>query len=106
MPTYILPTGLTEDEMIVYNAIRDRFVANFMPPAEFENTDIKTDVDGRVFQTKGKVLKSKGYLEVYNKEDKSELLPFVEKGEEVDVLGIAPVEKQTTPPNHTQKIHF
>ena len=69
-----------------------------MPPAEFENTDIKTYVDGRIFQTKGKVLKSKGYLEVYNKEDKSELLPSVEKGEEVDVLGIAPVEKQTTPP--------
>ena len=98
MPTYILPTGLNEDEMIVYNAIRDRFVANFMPPAEFENTEIKTDVDGKIFQTKGKVLKSKGYLEVYNKEDKSELLPFVEKGEKVDVLGVAPVEKQTTPP--------
>ena len=38
MPTYIIPTQLTPDEDIVYNAIKDRFVANFMPPAEYENT--------------------------------------------------------------------
>ena len=37
-----------------------------MPPAEYENTEIKTDVDDSVFLTKGKVLKVKGYLEVSN----------------------------------------
>ena len=61
IPTYIVPNSLTPDEQIVYQAIKDRFIANFMPPAEYENTEIKTDVDDSVFLTKGKVLKVKGY---------------------------------------------
>ena len=98
MPTYIIPTNLSSDEAIVYNAIKDRFIANFMPPAEYENTEIKTDVDKNIFITKGKVLKTKGYLEVYNKEEKDDLLPFVNKDEIVDVIEIKPLTKQTTPP--------
>ena len=97
-PTYIVPTNLTPDESIVYNAIKDRFIANFMPPAEYENTEIKTDVDENTFVTKGKVLKVKGYLEVYNKEEKNDLLPMVSKNEIVDVIEIKPLSKQTTPP--------
>ena len=98
IPTYIVPNSLTPDEQIVYQAIKDRFIANFMPPAEYENTEIKTDVDDSVFLTKGKVLKVKGYLEVYNKEQKNDLLPSMEKGENVEVLDILPLKKQTTPP--------
>ncbi len=98
IPTYIVPNSLTPDEQIVYQAIKDRFIANFMPPAEYENTEIKTDVDDSVFLTKGKVLKIKGYLEVYNKEQKNDLLPSMEKGENVEVLEILPLKKQTTPP--------
>lgn len=97
-PTYIIPTKLTPDEAIVYNAIKDRFIANFMPPAEYENTEIKTDVDKNIFITKGKVLKVKGYLEVYNKEEKDDLLPLVDKNEIVDVIEVKPLSKQTTPP--------
>ena len=98
IPTYIVPNSLTPDEQIVYQSIKDRFIANFMPPAEYENTEIKTDVDDSVFLTKGKVLKVKGYLEVYNKEQKNDLLPSMEKGENVEVLEILPLKKQTTPP--------
>ena len=98
IPTYIVPTNLTPDEQIVYNAIKDRFIANFMPPAEYENTEIKTEVDKNLFLTKGKVLKVKGYLEVYNKEEKDDLLPLVNKLEVVDILDIKTLTKQTTPP--------
>ena len=97
-PTYIIPTNLTADEAIVYNAIKDRFIANFMPPAEYENTEIKTDVNKNIFLTKGKILKVKGYLEVYNKEEKDDLLPMIDKNEIVDVIEIKPLVKQTTPP--------
>lgn len=98
IPTYIVPNSLTQDEQIVYQAIKDRFISNFMPPAEYENTEIKTNVDDNIFLTKGKVLKVKGYLEVYNKEQKNDLLPPIEKGESVEVLEILPLKKQTTPP--------
>lgn len=98
IPTYIIPTKLTPDEQIVYNAIKDRFISNFMPPAEYENTEIKTVVDSNIFLTKGKVLKSKGYLEVYKKEEKNDLLPSVNVNDIVEVLEIKPLTKQTTPP--------
>lgn len=98
IPTYIVPSKLTPDEQIVYNAIKDRFISNFMPPAEYENTEIKTDVDSNIFITKGKVLKSKGYLEVYKKEEKNDLLPSVDVNDIVEVLEIKPLTKQTTPP--------
>lgn len=99
IPTYIIPpSSLSKDESIVYEAIRDRFLANFMPPAEYENTEIITDVDKYKFQSKGKVLKVMGYLDIYGKSTSGNLLPLVEKGEEVDVLSINPVEKITSPP--------
>ena len=65
---------------------------------EYENTEIKTDVDSNIFLTKGKVLKSKGYLEVYKKEEKDDLLPSVDINDIVEVLEIKPLTKQTTPP--------
>ncbi|MCR1849365.1 type IA DNA topoisomerase [Paraclostridium sordellii] len=98
IPTYIVPNKLTSDEEIVYNAIKDRFIANFMPPAEYENTEIHTYVNDHKFLTKGKVLKVKGFLEVYNKEEKDDLLPFVNKNDIVDVVKMDILTKQTTPP--------
>ena len=98
IPTYIIPNNLSNDEQIVYNAIKDRFIANFMPPAEYENTEIKTEVDKNTFLTKGKILKVKGYLEVYNKEEKDDLLPMVNNLETINVLDIKVLTKQTTPP--------
>ena len=99
IPTYIIPpNSLSKDEKIVYEAIRDRFLANFMPPAEYENTEIMTDVDKHRFQSKGKVLKVKGYLDIYGKSAGGNLLPLVEKGESVDVVSIKPLEKVTSPP--------
>lgn len=98
IPTYIIPNKLNTDEQIVYNAIKDRFLSNFMPPAEYENTEIKTDVDNNLFITKGKALKSKGYLEIYNKEEKDNLLPIININDDVDVLSLNPLTKQTTPP--------
>lgn len=99
IPTYIIPpNSLSKDEKIVYEAIRDRFLANFMPPAEYENTEIMTDVDKHRFQSKGKVLKVMGYLDIYGKSAGGNLLPLVEKGESVDVVSIKPLEKVTSPP--------
>lgn len=98
IPTYIVPKNLTNEEQIVYNAIKNRFLMNFMPPAEYENTELITEVDKCQFQSKGKVLLSKGYLNLEYKDSKTSLLPIVDKGETVLVDKIDAVEKQTTPP--------
>ncbi|MBQ9155975.1 MAG: type IA DNA topoisomerase [Eubacterium sp.] len=40
IPTYMLPKSLSEDERIVYEAIRNRFLAQFMPVAVAEDTEL------------------------------------------------------------------
>lgn len=108
MPTYIKPKNLTQDEAIVYEEVKNRFISQFMEAAEYENTEVITKVKGenydRLFITKGKILKRKGWLKLYKEEKKDELLPPLEKGEEVDILKADVVTKKTKPPaHHTEK---
>ncbi|WP_139905366.1 DNA topoisomerase [Clostridium thermarum] len=108
MPTYIKPGNLSEDERIVYDAIKNRFLSQFMAPAEFEHTEIITKIAGekfdRLFITKGKILKSKGWLKLYKEDKKDELLPPLEKDEEVDVVKAEVLTKKSKPPaHHTEK---
>lgn len=98
IPTGVLPTNLNSDELIVYNEIKNRFIANFMEPAKYENTEIKTEISKNIFVTTGKVLKCEGYLKVYKKEKKEDLLPDVCEGEIVLSKEIKKLKKQTTPP--------
>ncbi len=108
IPTYIKPKNLSQDEAIVYEEVKNRFISQFMEPAEYENTEVITKVKGenydRLFMTKGKILKSKGWLKLYKEEKKDELLPPLEKDEEVDVVKATVVTKKTRPPaHHTEK---
>ncbi len=111
IPTYIIPTGLNKDEQLVYDAIVNRFIAQFMPPAEYENTEILTKINGteleRLFITKGKILISEGWQKVYGKESQDEVLPPIEQGDKATIHRLEPVTKQTQPPNHyTEKSLF
>ena len=108
IPTYIKPGNISEDEWIVYNAIKNRFLAQFMAPAEFENTEVITKIEGekfdRLFITKGKILKNKGWLKLFNDEKKDELLPPLEKDEEVEIVKTEVLTKKSKPPaHHTEK---
>ncbi|MBO8161696.1 MAG: type IA DNA topoisomerase [Thermosipho sp. (in: Bacteria)] len=102
IPTYIIPESLGEREEIVYNEIVKRFVAQFMPPAEYENIKVITMVGEYSFLTKGKILLSQGWLEVYGgkKDDDDNLCPDVKENESVDLLGFEILAKQTQPPKH------
>ncbi|MBC2580129.1 type IA DNA topoisomerase [Clostridium sp. DJ247] len=108
IPTYVIPKGLSEDEEKVYDAIKNRFLSQFMIPAEYEHTEIITCVKGekydRLFSTKGKVMIVKGWLKLYKESSKDELLPYVDKDEEVEMTDIKIMEKKTKPPaHHTEK---
>ena len=94
--------------MNVYNAIKNRFISQFMPSSEYENTKIITSVKGdihdRLFVTKGKILKIEGWLKLYNDEKKDELLPPVEKDDMVKMKELKVLSKKTKPPaHHTEK---
>lgn len=104
IPTYMMPKGLTKDEITVYDAVKNRFISQFMPSAEYENTKIITSVKGdnyeRLFSTKGKIQKVKGWQKLYKADKKDELLPPVEKDDEVKMIEIKMATKKTKPPAH------
>lgn len=89
-PTYIRPTGLSKDEEIVYNSIKNRFIMQFMPIAEFEETKLTVKIHDEkfkgIFATKGRVQIVEGWRVVEKIETKDTILPFVNGKEIVQVV--------------------
>ena len=89
-PTYIRPTGLSKDEEIVYNSIKNRFIMQFMPIAEFEETKLTVKIHDEkfkgIFAAKGRVQRVEGWRVVEKIETKDTILPFVSKKEMVQVV--------------------
>ena len=107
-PTYVIPKGLSVDEQNVYNAIKNRFIMQFMPVAEFEETKITIKVnDEKVpgeFIAKGKVEIVKGWRIVEKIDSKDTILPLVNKDENLDITENKVNKVTKKPPkNHTEK---
>lgn len=89
-PTYIRPTGLSKDEEIVYNAIKNRFIMQFMPIAEFEETKLTVKIHDEnfkgIFAAKGRVQRVEGWRIVEKIETKDTILPLVNEKEMVQVV--------------------
>lgn len=107
-PTYVIPKGLTTEEQHVYNAIKNRFIMQFMPVAEFEETKITLKVNDELlkgeFISKGKVEIIKGWRIVEKIETKDTILPLVEKGEDLDIVDSKVNKVTKKPPKyHTEK---
>lgn len=93
---------LTEDENIIYNAIKNRFLANFCEEdciIEEQNVSFQKIQNG-IVQIEGKIngkkIKQKGYLEFENDLSDKEI-PSFNQGEEVEIE-FNVIEKVTTPP--------
>ncbi|KIL72617.1 type IA DNA topoisomerase [Bacillus badius] len=108
IPTYLVPKSLTKDEEIVYTAIKNRFIIQFMPIAEFEETKITTkanisEIKG-MFISKGKVQTIVGWKKLENIESKDTLLPAVAIDEQVDIIKQNVSSHVTKPPKpHIEK---
>lgn len=107
-PTYVIPKGLNTDEQNIYNAIKNRFIMQFMPVAEFEETKITIKVNNEnipgEFISKGKVEIIKGWRIVEKIETKDTILPLVEKGENLQVTSTKVNKVTKKPPKyHTEK---
>ncbi|MBY7143824.1 type IA DNA topoisomerase [Virgibacillus sp. NKC19-3] len=101
-PTYLKPKRLTNDEQIVYTAIKNRFIMQFMPVAVYEETKLTTkigDVKGE-FVSKGRVQLIEGWKKVENIESKEIVLPSVQVKETVYLLDAAVTSHVTKPPKH------
>lgn len=107
-PTYLIPKSLSGDEAIVYNSIKNRFIMQFMPIAEHEETKITTKVHSDeikgVFLSKGKVQLVEGWKKVEKIESKDTILPLVNIDEIVQIIDHQLTSHVTKPPkHHTEK---
>jgi len=109
---------LNGEEQRLYDLIVRRFLAVWFPPARYHQTDVVTEVEGELFRTKGKVLLSLGWKQVYGPEesddgavrkakkkddhgqadDENATLPPLSKGEDVRTKRVFSEEKSTKPP--------
>ncbi len=108
VPTYMVPKSLTADEKIVYTAVKNRFIAQFMPLCEYEETKIYTGVNGveleGSFVSKGKVLINEGWKKAEGVETKEAELPLVDIEEKLEFKSPKVITSSTKPPkHHTEK---
>lgn len=108
MPTYVIPKSLTGDEQIVYTAIKNRFIMQFMPVAEHEETRIQIKISDSsikgLFIAKGRVQIVEGWRKVEKIESKDNMLPFVEVREDLEITNAEVTSHVTKPPkHHTEK---
>ena len=106
IPTYVKPARLSNDEKIVYEAIKNRFLMQFMPVAEHEETKIITKVNEikGEFISKGRVQIVEGWRKVEQIESKDMILPNVTLHELVTIKDHELTSHVTKPPkHHTEK---
>lgn len=108
IPTYLKPKKLTPDQQIVYTTIKNRFLMQFMPVAEFEETLITTKVENTsidgVFLTKGRIQLKEGWKKVENIQSRETFLPLLKIGNHAKVVKSELTTHSTKPPErHTEK---
>jgi DNA topoisomerase-3 len=108
VPTYMKPTGINNDEQIVYNAIKNRFIMQFLPIAEYEETKLVSKVNDNevkgTFISRGKVQTVEGWRIVEKIESKDTVLPMVSEKEIVDIVDTKVNAVTKKPPKlHTEK---
>lgn len=86
----------------LYDLIWRKAVATQMPPAVFAATmiDVSTKAGEHeyIFRANGATMKNEGFLKIYQSDIKETILPKLEKGEDVDLKEIAPLQHFTEPP--------
>ncbi|ASN05975.1 type IA DNA topoisomerase [Virgibacillus necropolis] len=108
IPTYMKPSRLSGDQQLVYTAIKNRFIMQFMPIALYEETKLITkvsDIEAKgLFHSKGKVQLVEGWKKVEKIQSKDILLPLVQKSDQVNVVDSEVSSHVTKPPkSHTEK---
>ena len=100
--------NLSSEEKHIYDLVIKRFLSVMMPPFEYLQTNIEADINGERFVAKGKVIKSKGWKAVYDREDiedgpsedglKDQVLPLLKKGDTLKINSVVSNKLQTKPP--------
>ena len=98
-------SNLSSEERKVYDLVVKRFLSVMLPPFEYIQTTLEGNVNGERFIAKGKVVKSKGFKKVFDREDddrdediKEQELPKLNKGDKFTVKEVIEKRGETNPP--------
>ena len=111
IPTQATPgvNRLTEKEFNIYNLIRRRYIAQFFPDYEYDQSTIVVTIKPDQFKASGRIARVKGWkiaLEVETAQslkptdNNTKELPAVKKGEELLCDHLKLLDKLTKPPKH------
>ncbi len=110
LPPEKLERYLKPEDLKLYKLIWDRFIASQMNPAVFDVTQVDIDNGPYTLRARGKVLKSPGFLAVYQEavdEDarasddengEGAVMPPLREGQELELLELHSDQKFTQPP--------
>lgn len=96
--------SLPEDEYKLYSMIAERYVLQFYPAQEFEQTTAVIECEGETFSARGKVIIKEGWKATVTestadkKDDDAKQLPVLHEGDAVSLTLVSIVEKNTVPP--------
>ena len=98
---------MSEDEFKLYDLIRRRYLAQFLPLCEIDKTVVQLDSDGQALIAKGNVMVIAGWRQLFGKsvEDEDEkndarqALPDLTKNQSCQVIDTTMKSLQTSPPN-------
>ncbi|OBR94071.1 MULTISPECIES: DNA topoisomerase III [Clostridium] len=107
----VILSKLSNEERKVYDLVVKRFLSVMLPPFEYVQTTVKAEVNGEIFAASGKVIKSKGWKAVYDKDEdfddndgmhenqlKEQVLPDLNKGDSIKLTAVKMHKGQTKPP--------
>ncbi len=89
---------LDKPENSLYGLIWRRFVSSYMKPARIETLHVKINCAGHHFASIGARILFDGFMRVWGRQVKEELLPELSQGEELKLVKAEAEEAQTRPP--------
>lgn len=101
IPTEQAPpiSAMNDKETKLYYLIVRRFLANFFPASESEQTVVEAEVANELFRTKGERMISQGWRQNEDEEQaKESKLPKFTEGEKLSLNGVELKRGETTPP--------
>lgn len=106
-PTIKIPGNeLTADEQLVYDTIKNRFLAVFCKEDCLIDKSVMTiTCADQVFTISGSIVVQKGYLQYEENNKKDTILPSLKIGDSVNV-NFCPVQEETKPPSRYSESTF
>ncbi|OLC30629.1 MAG: DNA topoisomerase I [Candidatus Rokubacteria bacterium 13_1_40CM_4_69_5] len=98
---------LTRDQQALYRLIWERFLASQMTPAVYDTVSADIEAGRCLFRAQGQTLRFKGFMAVYvesredeaaSEDDAESVVPPLEEGEVLALLGLDPKQHFTQPP--------